>query len=319
MQSTLPSPTLVNTTSDSSSASRLPVALIVGLIIGLFVLVLLIVAAIFAYRRRKRSKDHANEPTRSMPNRRGNVGFLPVEGDDFEDDAALMRNAQTSAPVQSLQSSYVAGASPYRPGSPSPSLLRSRVSETGSIFREEVWPPPGFVDPIEMTSSQVNLGTIVDDVMGPSDSTAYGRERHRRELTDSTIISSMPLLFEHPRGDTSEDGSSPPMSRSSSPSPSLPVSPDSPPPHSGPVTGLPLGALPPVVPRSSHLRHMSSSTSSSAHSASSISTQSPTIVAPPVSYRPPSFAGSTTSTIPRSQPKVSSPLVRALSGFGAGR
>lgn len=250
-----------------------------------------------------------------MSNRRGNTGFLPVDGDDFEDAAGLMRNVQPSALVHGLQSSYVADTSPYRPDSPSPSLLRSRISETGSIFREEVWPPPGFVDPIEMTSSQVDLSHIVDDVMGPPESIANEQGRHRRQLTDTTIFSSMPLLFEHTRADISEDGLSPPVSRSPSPSPTLPVGPDSPLSHLEPVTGLPPGTIPPRHYR--HLRHMSSSTSSSVNSASSsISTP---IVAPPMSYRPPSFAGSTSSTIPRTQPKVSSPLARAFSGFGVGR
>ena len=54
----------------------------------------------------------------------------------------------------------------------SPHLATMRASESGSIFREDVWPPPGegsrFVDPILSTSSQVNLGRIVDDVMGPN-------------------------------------------------------------------------------------------------------------------------------------------------------
>jgi hypothetical protein len=53
----------------------------------------------------------------------------------------------------------------------SPSFHRPRTSETGSIFREEVWPPPAeFVDPF-LTSvkrnQEVDLGRIVDDVMGP--------------------------------------------------------------------------------------------------------------------------------------------------------
>ena len=58
--------------------------------------------------------------------------------------------------------------------SPSPPiLLRARGSETGSIFHEDVWPPPAetsrLVDPIVQASSQVDLSSIVDDVMGPPD------------------------------------------------------------------------------------------------------------------------------------------------------
>jgi hypothetical protein len=51
-------------------------------------------------------------------------------------------------------------------------LMRARGSETGSMFHEGVWPPPGegatLVDPILRSSSEVDLTGIVDSVMGPS-------------------------------------------------------------------------------------------------------------------------------------------------------
>ncbi|KAI0712664.1 hypothetical protein C8Q76DRAFT_735474 [Earliella scabrosa] len=57
------------------------------------------------------------------------------------------------------------------PGAAAPHLLGMR-SETGSIFRESVWPPPGqpsvLVDPIVNASNSVDLSRIIDDVMGPS-------------------------------------------------------------------------------------------------------------------------------------------------------
>jgi len=48
-----------------------------------------------------------------------------------------------------------------------PRLLRARATESGSIFHEGVWPPPGhsLVDPI-MAASEVDLSSIVDSVMG---------------------------------------------------------------------------------------------------------------------------------------------------------
>jgi hypothetical protein len=66
----------------------------------------------------------------------------------------------------------VRSAGPSYPQSPSPSLYRSRASESGSIFREEeVWPPPAeFVDPFLSSvrrNQEVDLGRIVDEVMGP--------------------------------------------------------------------------------------------------------------------------------------------------------
>ncbi|KAI0769944.1 hypothetical protein C8Q74DRAFT_1369190 [Fomes fomentarius] len=55
------------------------------------------------------------------------------------------------------------------PGAAAPHLLGMRA-ETGSIFREAVWPPPGaqLVDPIMNASNSVDLSSIVDDVMGPN-------------------------------------------------------------------------------------------------------------------------------------------------------
>ncbi|KAI0695773.1 hypothetical protein C8T65DRAFT_40439 [Cerioporus squamosus] len=57
------------------------------------------------------------------------------------------------------------------PGAAAPHLLGMRA-ETGSIFREAVWPPPGqpsaLVDPLVKASSAVDLSRIVDDVMGPT-------------------------------------------------------------------------------------------------------------------------------------------------------
>ncbi|KAH9851640.1 hypothetical protein C2E23DRAFT_780702 [Lenzites betulinus] len=63
-----------------------------------------------------------------------------------------------------------------------PHVLGMRA-ESGSIFREVVWPPPGqpstLVDPLVAGSSSVDLTRIVDDVMGPGSAakgagTVYG-------------------------------------------------------------------------------------------------------------------------------------------------
>ncbi|KAL7280215.1 hypothetical protein ACG7TL_006634 [Trametes sanguinea] len=63
-----------------------------------------------------------------------------------------------------------AGSGGLPPGAAAPHLMPMRA-ESGSIFREAVWPPPGehsaFVDPIVSASSAVDLGRIVDDIMGP--------------------------------------------------------------------------------------------------------------------------------------------------------
>ncbi|KIK77132.1 hypothetical protein PAXRUDRAFT_835101 [Paxillus rubicundulus Ve08.2h10] len=52
----------------------------------------------------------------------------------------------------------------------------SRSSETGSVFREDVWPPPSessrLTDPLAQSMS-IDLQRIVDDVMGPSTEAAH--------------------------------------------------------------------------------------------------------------------------------------------------
>jgi hypothetical protein len=207
-----------------------------------------------------------------------------------------------------------------RSTSPAPSLLKSRVAETGSIFREEVWPPPGFVDPISKNSSQVDLSKIVDDVMGPSP------RPHERDITNATTTSTFSGLSA--------------TSRSSSPSPFLangtPRASSSSLVYNDPFgasssvasfyssSSLPLGASPPVQPglRSPSIHTSSTSSSSPVFPQSSSqlsgSSSNPSVLGPSVStftpfstspqLVPPSrpLSGSTT-------PKKSSPLARALS------
>ena len=50
-----------------------------------------------------------------------------------------------------------------------PRLLRPRTSGSGSVFEEHVWPPPreGLRDPL-MAASSVDLTSVVEEVMGPS-------------------------------------------------------------------------------------------------------------------------------------------------------
>ncbi|KAH9054057.1 hypothetical protein EDB83DRAFT_2394102 [Lactarius deliciosus] len=75
---------------------------------------------------------------------------------------------------------HVRTASPVQ--SSPPRLFRPRASESGSIFQESVWPPPSaasqLTDPLTSPSHAVDLGGIVDEVMGrPEDSGGRGRAR----------------------------------------------------------------------------------------------------------------------------------------------
>ncbi|RDX43496.1 hypothetical protein OH76DRAFT_1410157 [Lentinus brumalis] len=83
----------------------------------------------------------------------------------------LSRDFHDTSPVMSIVGPPM---DPHREGTPSslppgaaaPHLLGMRA-ETGSIFREAVWPPPGqpstLVDPLVKASSAVDLSRIVDD------------------------------------------------------------------------------------------------------------------------------------------------------------
>jgi len=72
-----------------------------------------------------------------------------------------------------------------------PQLLRPRGTETGSIFHEGVWPPPGessrLEDPL-LAGSNVDLTSIVDSVMGE------GNHHHDRSSSADTAASTSPLL-----------------------------------------------------------------------------------------------------------------------------
>lgn len=108
-----------------------------------------------------------------------------LEGEEFDDadigpplqryrdyPGSMSSNSQLSgrpiSPALTGYSNTMAQVAPLVATS-SPHLL-VRASESGSIFREAVWPPPGepsrLVDPLLSASSQVDLGGIIDDVMG---------------------------------------------------------------------------------------------------------------------------------------------------------
>ena len=203
-----------------------------------------------------------------------------------------------------------------RSHSPTPSLLKSRITDTGSIFREEVWPPPGFVDPISKNNSQVDLGSIVDDVMGASSS--RHPDRYPSDSTDlsdlstsRTIGSTAPLgSGNHWRRSTSSLGYDDPFAGSSSQASFHPPSSYRLPPGASPSShpGLIASTASPSFPQFS-------SESSSFHFSTSGSTVGPSLSASSSA----SITGSAVLALvppPRplsgTVPKKSSPLARAL-------
>ncbi|KAF8957194.1 hypothetical protein BDZ97DRAFT_1924810 [Flammula alnicola] len=175
-----------------------------------------------------------------------------LDGEEFDDDDTFPQHRTSYRDRAHFQSHSLA-----RSTSPAPSLLKSRTSETGSIFREEVWPPPGFDDPIAKQSSQVDLSRIVDDVMGPgsglapaSSASARGNVgSHERDITDASTASAQSQL-----SSSTMDSSSPLLASSSRAHPLSAISVYNDP--FGPSsqasvyypTQLPPGAYPPTAP-----------------------------------------------------------------------
>ena len=189
--SVLPTALVADSSNRASDSRR--TGIIAGATSGLFVLLLLLLGGVFAWRRHR---------LKSQPGSGKKEVRALLEGEEFDDDDVVPMSMRHQRQI-STNSPY----NQYSVDSSAPSLLKSRTSESGSIFREEVWPPPGFVDPIQKRSSQVDLSKIVDDVMGPSQAgssqvefgsssssdhhtgppSSWHNNNHNRDLTDATV------------------------------------------------------------------------------------------------------------------------------------
>ncbi|KIM37768.1 hypothetical protein M413DRAFT_448282 [Hebeloma cylindrosporum] len=309
---------LIDSPPKASTTNR--TAVMAGTTTAVIVFLLIILAAVFACRKHRIRKDLA-----AYNQRKEGRGLR--DGEDF-DDEVLPRNMVSYRDREVLGSA----ASMPRPTSPTPSLLKSRTAETGSIFREELSSPPGFIDPISNRSSQVDLSRIVDEVMGPSDSHSSsilgsGHDQgigshssssysghHEREFTDATTMSG------HSRFSSASANSSYPLLAPRNVRPPIPPISQYIDPFDGApgilsasnTSLLPPGASPPMtpgtpspqIPPTSHypMHSTSSRLSPSTSSYRSISPSPEQNVFPPVRAKP------------DTQPKKSSPLARALTG-----
>ena len=138
-----PIQTLLNTVGPLSPSER--GGIIAGGVIGGLLIVIGLLTLIFFFRRRRLNQ------TRQMAARQKR---LATPRRFLEDELA--------EPMRQWDD----GSSPPLTIESSPRLLRPRGSSTGSLFREDVWPPPqeAFHDPI-MTPH--DLGSTVSLVMGP--------------------------------------------------------------------------------------------------------------------------------------------------------
>ncbi|KAF4623597.1 hypothetical protein D9613_002369 [Agrocybe pediades] len=151
-------PTTLAESKPSLSGSKRS-GIIAGATAGFVAFILLLLAAIFAYRKHKLSRELA-----MSEKKREAKGLL--DGEEFDDaDDDITRSTHGPATHTKEWGSWKDFKQPSTVGREN--MLRARVSESGSIFREEVWPPPGLVDPIKDRNSKVDLSNIVADVMGP--------------------------------------------------------------------------------------------------------------------------------------------------------
>ena len=189
----------MTTLGENDSSGLSPAAnkgIIAGSVVGVFALLVLAFAMVVFYRRHRHKKlDFFKWP---QPKPRS----MLLAGEDLDDvdmgpPMAGYRDYPTSIASHSATPSRAGQYSPthYRDqtgsgsingppmdpnasysqsrvnvggGMSSPHLMGMRTSEAGSLFQEEVWPPPRkpFVDPLVSTE---DLSHIVDDVMGPRD------------------------------------------------------------------------------------------------------------------------------------------------------
>ncbi|KDQ51200.1 hypothetical protein JAAARDRAFT_534780 [Jaapia argillacea MUCL 33604] len=125
-------------------------AIIIGATIAGVIVLSLFTGLFIFYKRHQYKKLFFFN--RNQPKRRSQL----LAGEDMDDEPPMR---------------YTDYAGSGKSNDSSPSLMRHRA-DTGSIFHEGVWPPPGapsrFVDPLLSGSSRVELTGIVDGVMGPS-------------------------------------------------------------------------------------------------------------------------------------------------------
>ncbi|KAJ7480337.1 hypothetical protein B0H11DRAFT_1808296, partial [Mycena galericulata] len=178
--SSMPIPTRLSNESSSSSSHQ--VILVAATTGGAIVFVFLVFAIIFfRMRGRQRRQELTDTLVREEREGKGAGGVGMLDGEGFVDS---VRGRQMVQQPRSPHCEYHVDLSPAhcerpqdsagRPPTlrnpiPPPFLFPPRASDSGSAFREEVWPPPRqesiFVDPLLQPPAD-DLTRIVTDIMG---------------------------------------------------------------------------------------------------------------------------------------------------------
>lgn len=168
-------PTILNNQGTGVTSSQ-RTAIIAGSVVGGASLVVLLVCIVLFYRRHQSKKRGFFQSSDPKPR------TMLLSGEDLYDDVGYTSSVGSPTPqiTRFPDSPANHGRSPSIDSGPR--LMRPRAEDSGSIFHEGVWPPPGerskLVDPI-LAASEINLSTIVDDIMGGSSGGVGGASRLR--------------------------------------------------------------------------------------------------------------------------------------------
>ncbi|KAL5501573.1 hypothetical protein ACEPAH_8833 [Sanghuangporus vaninii] len=194
----------LNADTSSSVTSSNRTAVIAGGTVAGIALIILCLLAVFLFRRHQ--KRRLVQSHRYLPTPRS----VMLAGEDDFDLAGPSQPRRGFGIFGSHRGYNGDGVDDYRdlgsdsgrdvnspvmrelPSEPPPRLLRPVASKTGSYFQEAVWPPPDegsrLADPL-MAASNVDLHSIVDEVMGPQ---GQNRSDPRQLSNEASSSSSLP-------------------------------------------------------------------------------------------------------------------------------
>ncbi|PVF95622.1 hypothetical protein CPB86DRAFT_763690 [Serendipita vermifera] len=155
-----PIQTLLNTSDGSLSHSQ-RTGVIAGAAVGGMLVLIALLGAVFYFRRARQARQRMlmeEEKQRRQPRR-----LLEDEADDFDLTAPMTQWDGTSLTTGSSASA--------------PRLLRARGSQTGSLFHENVWPPPTEVMQDPLVTSH-DLGSSISLAMGLPVETSSPQQMH---------------------------------------------------------------------------------------------------------------------------------------------
>ncbi|KAK0472389.1 hypothetical protein IW261DRAFT_1508429, partial [Armillaria novae-zelandiae] len=133
-------PTSVASSDSGSSANINRTALIAGVTTAAVVLAALALGAVFIYKRAQKRRIGFMETIKRMRREGKCAGAVGLLDDEFEDTTHQRYRDLQNTPVSIPRSMHALSPPPSEPSNYSTaSLVRG---DSGSMFREEVWPPP---------------------------------------------------------------------------------------------------------------------------------------------------------------------------------